>query len=226
MKILDLFCGAGGAAMGLHRAFPEAEIIGVDIKPQKNYPFTFVQADAMEYPLEGFDFIWASPPCQAFSAMRKGRWQDREHPDLIQPTRERLQDSGAHWCIENVMGAPLINPIMLCGTMFDLETGAGNQLLRHRLFESSFDIIFTPECRHNGLSAIGVYGGGQHPSRRTRNPKTEYEEVDFGVRARKEAMGIQWMTNSELSQAIPPAYSEYIGNQLKMVISHKKAVCK
>jgi DNA (cytosine-5)-methyltransferase 1 len=108
-RILDLFCGAGGAAMGLHRAFPEAEIVGVDIKPQPHYPFKFVLDDAMTYPLEGFDFIWASPPCQAYSRL-KNAWNARQHEKLIPATRERLMGADAFWVIENVVGAELSNP--------------------------------------------------------------------------------------------------------------------
>ena len=110
MRILDLFCGAGGAGMGLHRAFPDAEITGVDIAPQKRYPFTFIQADALTYPLDGFDFVWASPPCQAFTIANhflriRG---ESKHVNLIPLVRNRLQQWGGHYVIENVVGAPLI----------------------------------------------------------------------------------------------------------------------
>src|SRR5512135_844069 len=110
--------------MGLHRALPDAEIVGVDIKPQPRYPFTFVQADAMTFPLEGYDFIWASPPCQAHTALRK-MWNSKPHADLIPQTRERLVAAGIPYVIENVPGAPLSNPIRLCGTAFGLMTPCG-----------------------------------------------------------------------------------------------------
>ena len=227
-RLLDLFCGAGGASMGYHRAGFEV-VLGVDIKPQPHYPFEFHQADALTYPLEGFDAYHASPPCQKFSVMTNGRWQDRvpNHPDLIQPTRERLVANGKPFVIENVPGAKhlLINPIMLCGTAFNLGTKQGNQLRRHRYFELSFPFNdFLPQCQHNTGSVIGVYGGGQHPLRR--KPATigvwghaggsskRDGLVQFGTDARREAMGIDWMTGNELSEAIPPAYTEYIGKYL------------
>ncbi len=236
--LLDLFCGAGGAAMGYHRA--GFEVVGVDIEPQKHYPFEFHRADAMTYPLEGYDVIHASPPCQAFSSMRKGLWQDREHPDYIAGIRQRVRDR--FYVIENVVGAPLRASILLCGTMFGLQTKEGSQLRRHRYFECKPPIFFTSPCLHNGYAAIGVYGGGQHPQRRynegNRNvrvpPGAEYIRrpatigvwgnsggaskrdgvSHYGVKARKEAMGIDWMIGTELSEAIPPAYTEFIGKQL------------
>lgn len=227
MKLLDLFCGAGGAAMGYHLA--GFSVVGVDIKPQPHYPFEFHQADALEYLAEHgreFDAIHASPPCQAFSAMTNGRWQDRaaKHPDLIEPTRRLLKESCVPFIIENVVGAPLINPAMLCGTMFGLKTKGGSQLRRHRLFETSFPLGLIPPCQHNDGSAIGVYGGGQHPNRRipatigvwgnAGGSSARDGLVQFGTQDRRDAMGIHWMTGKELSQAIPPAYTEFIGRQL------------
>lgn len=223
-RLLDLFCGAGGAAMGYHRA--GFEVVGVDIEPQPHYPFEFHQAEALEYLSEHggeFDFIHASPPCQAFSVMTNGRWKDRvkKHLDLIDATRKLLLKSGRPFVIENVVGAPLLSPVKLCGTMFGLETEAGNQLRRHRLFEASFPIDLIPPCRHNHLSAIGVYGGGQHPRRQSHRRSAErksYAETpidsDFGISARRKVMGIDWMSAKELNQAIPPAYTEFIGRQL------------
>jgi DNA (cytosine-5)-methyltransferase 1 len=212
-RLLDLFCGAGGAAMGYFRA--GFDVVGVDIKPQPRYPFTFVQGDALEYLAEHgaeFDAIHASPPCQAYSMMRRGRWQDRSHAELIEPTRLALEHLGKPFVIENVVGAPLRRVIELCGTMFGLATEQGSQLRRHRQFEVGFDFAaLVPPCRHNNGSAIGVYGGGQHPQRRT---TTGDEAGQFGAVARKTAMGIDWMSGDELSQAIPPAYTHFIGTQL------------
>ena len=230
-KLLDLFCGAGGAAMGYHRA--GFEVVGVDIKPQPHYPFEFHQADALEFPLEGYDAYHASPPCQRFSVMTNGRWKDRvsNHPDFIKPIRELLITTGKPYVIENVPGAKaeLLNPIMLCGTMFNLQTTEGSQLRRHRYFETSWLWSdFLPQCKHNKGSAIGVYGGGQHPLRRV--PATigvwghaggssnRDGLVQFGTDARREAMGIDWMTGNELSEAIPPAYTEYIGKYLMVAV--------
>jgi DNA (cytosine-5)-methyltransferase 1 len=234
MRILDLFCGAGGAAMGYHRA--GFEVVGVDIKPQPHYPFPFILGDAIDvltrmlagekflasdgncYGIDDFNAIHASPPCQAFSTMTNGRWQDRvsEHPKLIEPIRRLLIASGKPYVIENVEGArgELINPILLCGTMFKLETEAGNQLRRHRYFECSFGYLWTPPCQHNSASAIGVYGGGQNPARRKRRYKAEGENTDFGIVARSFVMGVDWMTGKELNESIPPAYTEFMGRQL------------
>lgn len=220
-RVLDLFCGAGGAAMGLHQAWPEAEIVGVDVKPQPRYPFRFVQADAMEYPLEGFDFVWASPPCQKFTAM-KTMWNAKEHPDLLSPIRERLLATGKPFVVENVPNAPLHNPVTLCGTMFNLTTRSGTaELRRHRLFEATFAVV-TPSCSHNTECVIGVYGGHGRVRRRTITVVSKqggYKRKDglstgnFSILERREAMGIDWMKDYELSQAVPPAYSRYIAEQ-------------
>lgn len=189
--------------MGLHRA--GFDVTGVDIKPQPRYPFTFVQADALEYQLDGFDFIWASPPCQAHSDLRS-MYNAKSHEDLIPPIRERLAGSGVPWVIENVENAPLFNPLVLCGSMFNLVTGNA-ELRRHRLFESNFPLL-GPDCVHGIRErVIGVYGG--HGRDRRRN----FNAQDFSTDERREAMGIDWMTGVELSQAIPPAYSEFIGKQ-------------
>lgn len=227
-SLLDLFCGAGGAAMGYHRA-GFGRIVGVDIRPMPRYPFEFVQADALEYVAEHgheFDAIHASPPCQRYSMMRRGRWQDRKHPDLIAPTREALRATGKPYVIENVMGAAgaLIDPVMLCGTMFGLQTEFGSQLRRHRLFECPWWFGLMPQCCHNNGSAIGVYGGGQHPQRKRPATvgvwggaaacSTRDGVLHFSTRERAQVMGIDWMTCDELSQAIPPAYTEFIGRQL------------
>jgi DNA (cytosine-5)-methyltransferase 1 len=239
MKVLDLFCGAGGAAMGLHRAWPDAEITGVDINPQPRYPFTFIQADAMTFPLEGYDFIWASPPCQAFTALKTMK-NAKPHADLLTPTRERLLslNHGSKWVIENVPGAPLQKgSVLLCGTMFGLGIPSENaELRRHRFFEASFALL-TPPCQHEAGRVCGVYGGHGRDRRRTvtvvskqggYSPKTVgvYGHAGarsrrdgtqmFNTKQRKEAMGIDWMKDAELSQAIPPAYSEFIAKQVPL----------
>jgi len=236
-RLLDLFCGAGGASMGYHRA--GFDVVGVDINPQPHYPFKFHQGDALTWPLNGFDAIHASPPCQAHSTMRKGLWKDREHPDLIDPIRQRLIRSGSVYVIENVEGARrlLIEPVKLCGTMFGLGTSEGSQLRRHRYFECSFGLVMTPPCNHNGYTPVPVYGGGQSkdyhkrpdgsPARRPKTvPRTigvwghaggssnRDGLVQFNTDKRREAMGIDWMTGKELSESIPPAYTEYIGEHL------------
>ena len=199
--LLDLFCGAGGAAMGYHRAGFK-RIIGVDNKPQPNYPFEFILADAMTFPLKGFDLIHASPPCQKFSALNAIYPQNkRRHPDLLTPTRRRLQESGQFYVIENVPGSPLAATFMLCGSMFGLRLG-DTYLRRHRPFESNI-MILAPGCIHQG-AAVGVFGHGEHwrpNGKRMSLPADEARAI----------MEMPWSGRDGLSQAIPPAYTEYIG---------------
>ncbi len=204
-RLLDLFCGAGGAAMGYHRA--GFDVVGVDIKPQPRYPFRFVQGDALDTRLisdiagsDGIAAIHASPPCQAY-AITNNIWKNPEkYPDLVVATREMLRCYATPWIIENVPGAPLVEPIVLCGDMFGLR------VIRHRLFESSF---FMLQPRHTKHTARASYG---------RTPKNgEHYTISghFGdVAGGRLAMGIPWMTRDELSQAIPPAYTEFVGAQL------------
>lgn len=205
---LDLFCAAGGASMGLSRA--GFEVVGIDIQPQPRYPFKFIKGDALKPPLslKGFDFIWASPPCQAHSSM-KTMHNAKKHESLIVKTREMLKKSGVPYVIENVVGAPLKNPIMLCGTMFGLGAEE-SELRRHRIFECSRSFL-TPQCSHNADGVIGIYGGHVRNRRRL---KGERGVDGFPGSAGRRAMQIEWMTLNELSQAIPPAYSEFIVNAM------------
>lgn len=232
-RLLDLFCGAGGASAGY--ALAGFDVVGVDLAPQPHYPFEFRQADAIDFLAAGgwlgFDAIHASPPCQRYSTMRKGLWKERDHPDLIAPVRAGLLAIGLPYVIENVEGArhQLINPVKLCGTSFGLGTSDGNQLRRHRYFETSLGLLLAPPCAHwKGVSAVPVYGGGQNSDYHNprRRPKTigvwghaggsskRDGYVQFGTDARREAMGIDWMSGNELSESIPPAYTEFIGRQL------------
>ncbi len=207
--------------MGYHRA--GFEVVGVDNKPQPHYPFEFHQADALEYPLDGFDVIHASPPCQAHSDL-KHMWNAKKHKDYLPETRFMLISSDIPYVIENVRGAPLIDPIILCGTMFELQTADGDaELWRHRLFESNMDLIVPSPCNHRKLSkVIGVYGGHGRDGRRvvigvhgnSGGSSKRDGTQGFSVAKRKEAMGIDWMNGQELSQSIPPAYTEHIGKQL------------
>lgn len=203
-QVLDLFCGAGGAAMGLHQAWPDAEIYGIDIKPQPRYPFTFVQADAMTYSLERFDFIWASPPCQAYT--NQGKASGKSHPQLIEPTRELLTSIGIPFVIENVVGAPLLKPVMLCGSMFNLG------VRRHRKFESSFTIIPPSDCRHAGQEIRAYYGSWGREAFRAKRPGNK-DTLRGTLERAPDDMGIDWMEWKELTQAVPPAYSKYIAEQ-------------
>jgi C-5 cytosine-specific DNA methylase len=197
-RLLDLFCGAGGAGMGYDRA--GFEVTGVDNRPQPRYPFTFVQADAMTFPLDGFDAIHASPPCQPFSCATPRRLRG-EHADLVQAARARLNGKGLPWVIENVPLAPVRPDIELCGCVVGLP-----ELERKRWFElgawSSFDL--RPPCYHP-IPVVTVVGHGRC---RTGVPGTNLK-ADWA-----RAMRIDWMTRDELAQAIPPAYTEYIGGLL------------
>jgi hypothetical protein len=210
-RCLDLFCGAGGAGMGYHRA--GFEVVGVDIKPQKNYPFEFHQADALEYLSEHgreFDFIHASPPCQGFSsASIVHRNRGKIYINLVGPTRSGLVKSGKPYIIENVVHAPLIEPIVLCGTMFDLG------VFRHRLFESNH-FLFTPEHNpHSGKIGDGKYFSVAGGSGRWRCWGRTHRGISKGTVAQwREAMGISWMVGREITQAIPPIYTEFIGKQI------------
>lgn len=199
--------------MGYHRA--GFEVLGVDIKPQPNYPFGFIRMDVIElfdsysWILDGFDVIAASPPCQAYSRLR-ALHPTKEYPDLVAPVRERLILTGKPYVVENVEGAPLINPVTMCGSMFRLGVDEF-ALRRHRLFESNFHLEPYAPCDHSKI-AIGVFGHGSNQSRK--NSKGEWRGRQASKREAVAAMGIDWMTGSELSQAIPPAYTECIGEQL------------
>jgi len=213
LRALDLFCGAGGATKGLQRA--GFHVTGVDIKPQPRYcGDSFVQADAMIFPLAWFDFIWASPPCQAYSVSQSRPKQRKEYPMLVNALRDILMGSDSEWCIENVPGAPMRFPLVLCGASFGLGAqcadGIRRPLRRHRLFESS-RLIIGPCCQCDGIEKIGVYGNGGGFQNRFAPNRKGYKGC---VSESREALGIPWMTVAELSQAIPPAYSEFIGRQI------------
>ena len=192
-KLLDLFCGAGGAAMGYYNV-GLVDITGVDIADQPNYPFKFVKCDALgwlESWGEEYDFIHASPPCQRFSRMQNIHKNRHKHPDLITPTRELLTEINKPFVIENVVGAPLRVDLMLCGTMFGLP------IARHRIFESNVPMpALTMTCNHENL--YDPWHG----------------EGSIGQREKlSAAMEIDWfMTRPEVREAIPPAYTEFIGN--------------
>jgi DNA (cytosine-5)-methyltransferase 1 len=284
-RLLDLYCGAGGASMGYHLAGFDVE--GVDIAKQPHYPFVFHQADAVTFLRENahrFDAFAASPPCQAHSVLRSLH-KHKVYLDLIPETREALRATGKLYVIENVMGAPLRDAVMLCGTMFGLRTSCGAELRRHRLFETNWFVGLMPRCQHYSgvisihgdhprdrsirqyervtedgheryptISVIGSHARGG-PSGPTPNSKgklarrsltvtghtcvdnrgrgrtvsvtgsTPQQNVErnkiretFPVSAAREAMGIDWMVMKDLSQAIPPAYTEFLGRRLLEVL--------
>ncbi|KKN60900.1 hypothetical protein LCGC14_0527710 [marine sediment metagenome] len=217
-KLLDLFCKAGGASVGYARAGFEVE--GVDIEPQPNYPFKFYQADALTFPLEGYDAYAASPPCQDDSIATQ-KWKNRGYvyPQLIEPTRQMLIKTGKPYAIENVTGAKrrLNNPILLCGLTFGLK------VVRHRWFEVE-PFILSPghssrQCHGAVTRQIAIndpagHGMPGHTYRALTVAGHGGNSQSFRWQDWKEAMGIDWMTKQELTQAIPPAYTEYIGKYL------------
>ncbi|MFD9270184.1 DNA cytosine methyltransferase [Streptomyces goshikiensis] len=193
-RVLDLCCGAGGVSMGYHLA--GFDVVGVDNRPQPNYPFTFHQADAIAYltaliasgEIEVFDLVHASWPCQRFARVTAWRGDRDEHPDLLTPGKKLMQASHRPWVIENVPEAPLRPDYLLCGSQFGLN------VRRHRTFETSWggggDLV--PPCwHHKGLLAF------EHK----------------GERAYADAMGCTWMSNVEARQAVPPAYAHWIASQ-------------
>lgn len=220
-RLLDLFCGAGGASLGYHRA--GFDVVGVDHVRQPNYPFKFVQMDALgilslphhyHAGWKHFDAIHASPPCQFITAYKRtGNVYDS--PNLIPQTRELLEATGLPYVIENVEGAPLVDPVLICGTMFDPPM----EIQRHRLFETNWPLEHPQwPCRHN-LNGKDRYPGGRSKSRTGSSRGLVRATIEIGswdipLAQQQEAMGIDWMTLEELSEAIPPAYTEFIGQQL------------
>jgi DNA (cytosine-5)-methyltransferase 1 len=226
-RLLDLCCGAGGAATGYARA--GFDVVGIDIAPQPHYPFSFIEANALDVLtapswrnfLDGFDAVHASPPCQVNSALAslphvRSAISAGRHTDLIPTVRDGLtrwhHSTGRPWVIENVPGADLRTPLVLCGTEFDRHADTVTRgrvwLRRHRLFETSPDVFLMGaggcHCNTRRGRIIGVYGHGDGGGRGWKG--------SFASRAT--AMGIDWMTRDELAQAIPPAYTHHIGTQL------------
>lgn len=191
--------------MGYHRA--GFEVSGLDIKHGKRYPFTYYRLDFNTLDvdmLRGYDFIHASPPCQTFSItknLRNAQGNSTSKVDLLEPTRKLLQESGVPYIIENVPGAPLINPVQLCGSSFGLK------VRRHRLFESNLPLVGST-CDHKKQGRpVGVYGSMKDEIPSGGKTATSIEEA-------RESMGIDWMIWGELVEAIPPAYTEYLGKQV------------
>ncbi|MFE1081741.1 DNA cytosine methyltransferase [Nocardiopsis alba] len=193
-RLLDLFSCAGGAAMGYYQA--GFEVIGVDITEQPRYPFEHHVGDALEFVADQgyeFDAIHASPPCQTYANVTAWRGNQKDHPDLLAPTRDALIATGLPWVIENVPEAPLRPDLLLCGSMFGLN------VRRHRAFETSWHAFqLTSPCYH-------------HPG------LLPFEHK--GERAYAHAMGCTWMTNVEGRQAVPPAYTQHIGQELLALLT-------
>lgn len=201
-RLLDLFCGAGGAAIGYHLA--GFEVVGIDINPQPHFPFEFHQADALRYPLQGFDAYHASPPCQAYTkAGKQWRLQGKDYPDLISLVRALLLSTGKPYIIENVPDSPLINPILLSGADF------GIKIHRPRLFECNFEIPFKLSMQLPKPVKMGRFKEGE-----VLQPVGHFAGVDYA----RDQMNLPNLTQRELSQAIPPAYTQYIGKHLEAAI--------
>lgn len=207
--------------MGYHRA--GFDVTGVDCRPQPRYPFEFIQADALEYLQahgQDYDAIHASPPCQRYTAFnRTGKLKGKEYPDLVAPTRDLLEKTGRPWVIENVPGAPLRFAVQVCGSSFGLL------VRRHRWFEANI-LLFGTTCRHHEQDAGGprfpacyqtqkaLRQGGKHLS-----TVVQVYGHTSGKALWPAAMGIDWMSSKELTRAIPPAYTEFIGRQLYRAIA-------
>ncbi len=209
-RLLDLFCCAGGAGVGYSRA--GFEVVGVDIKLQPRYPLPFIQADVLTLDpkfIALFDAVHASPPCQSYSDLAKRNRNADAWPRLLDPVRDMLIRSSLPYIIENVEGAPLRNPIMLCGTMFK-----GLRVIRHRLFETNFPLLTPPHGKH---PLVHTFDKRKSQYGKT-NDMRDFVSVNGGgnctVMAARDAMGIEWMTKNELNEAIPPAYTRFVGEQL------------
>ena len=209
-RLLDLFCGAGGAAMGYHRA--GFDVTGVDLEPQPDYPFTFVRGDAMTFPLAGFDAIHASPPCIRWTVLPLTREQREKHPDLLTPIRERLIASGVPYVIENIWKrAPLRGPVLYCGAAMNLK------VIVHRGFESNC-LLLSPGCACPP-DATTKHG---FVNRRPRGPLANGRKSPRrGESQWREAAGLDHLIGQAARNAIPPAYTEHIGTQL---LQHLAAV--
>ena len=208
-RLLDLFCGAGGCSVGYDRA--GFDVTGVDIEDHPDYPFPFMREDARDVlwalikgEIGPFDVVHASPPCQAFTAYRRrGDGVGNNYPDLIYTVRTLLNRWGGTYVIENVPGAPLVNPVQFCGSSFGLD------VRRHRLFESNAPLM-APPCIH----------GTQRPRfAQATNRANLRKTVEVGVwriplAVQQRAMGIDWMTLEDLTEAVPPAFTEHIGGQI------------
>jgi hypothetical protein len=194
-RILDLFCGAGGCGTGY--AWAGFDVVGVDFRDQPRYPFEFHQADALTYPLAGFDAIHASPPCQHYAGVTRWRGKAEDHPDLVAKTRDLLDATGLPWVMENVREAPIRGDILLCGTALGLP------VRRHRHFETNWSgVLMVPPCQHRS---------------------SDYAFEHKQERAYADAMECDWMSSREAREAIPPRYTEWIGQHLHAYLQERAA---
>jgi len=209
LRIADLFCGAGGAAKGLNDAGFEVE--GWDINPQPHYPYKFNLGNALDADLSGFDAVWASPPCQAYTMMQRIRKNSHGHADLYAPTKAKLEASGLPYIIENVKGSPLKTSLMLCGTMFGLK------IIKHRYFETNFEIpLALSACDHRGVYDPW-HGKGRTAEKMREAQGTPWIPASGGASRKRGASG-------DSNNAIPPAYSEFLGRQMMKIIVDSRCV--
>lgn len=213
-RLLDLFCGGGGGAMGYHRA--GFDVVGVDIVRQPDYPFTFIIGDALSFPLHGFDAIHASPPCKRWTSAGNRERQQLHlfdpHPDCLAPVLERFATLSVPWVVENVPGSPMPeHAVMLCGSSFGLD------IRRHRLFASNVP-LWAPGCAHRWQTPrFRSLDYSLHTAGHLASVVSVHGNLHGGddtLELRQRAMGIDWLPNDRLTQAIPPAYTEHIGHQL------------
>lgn len=226
-RLLDLFCCEGGAATGYHQA--GFVVTGIDIVRQKRYPFTQVVGDAVDLVDKilkaarnrgwAFSAIHASPPCQRFSDLAKRNGNADEWPDLIQPIRERLIASGLPYVIENVEGAPLVNPTMLCGTMFDEL-----RVLRHRLFETNWPLTAPPHSKHPLVYTMDKRKAHYGKLNEWTSPVQVTGGGNCSKAAAADAMGMPWASKHGLNEAIPPAYTRWIGERLLVQIAAERSI--
>ena len=211
-RLLDLFCGAGGCSVGYHRA--GFDVVGWDIEPHPDYPFEFHQGDALDVLrnhayLNSFDVVHVSPPCPRYSVATHARGNAADHPDLVGPVRDLLRAWGGSYVIENVPGAPLDHPLLICGWAMGLL-----HIKRHRLFESNVPLM-SPGCLCPKGDMVSVFGHSGEDRRKSTRAKSGRVRAHVPIAEVRALMGVEWMTSrDDVSDAIPPAYTEYLGAQL------------